>query len=89
MRLYIQDKLNPQFVGHFKVLEKAGDVTYRVALLPTFTRIHNVFHISMLRKYISDPIQIVKYEPLQFKEKLTYDKHPIQIVDRKDQVLRR
>ncbi|GMP39609.1 hypothetical protein CsSME_00010375 [Camellia sinensis var. sinensis] len=51
--------------------------------------VHNVFHVSMLRKYIPDPSHVIDHAPLQFKEDLTYEEHPIRIADRKEQVLRR
>ena len=64
MRFDIQGKLSPRFVGPFEILEKIGDVAYRLSLPPAFAGIHNVFHASMLRKYVSDPSHIVEYEPL-------------------------
>ena len=50
---------------------------------------HNVFHISPLRKFVPDPNNVVKYEPLQVYEDLTYEELSLRIVDRKEQVLRR
>ena len=47
-----------------------------------------MFHISQLRRYIPDPEHVISYGPLQLKENLTYVEEPIQIIDRKDQVLR-
>ena len=45
------NKFSPHFIGHFKVLERVGEVAYRLALPPHLSRVHNIFHISMLRKY--------------------------------------
>ena len=64
MRFGIQGKLCPRFVGPFEILEKIRDVAYRLPLPLAFAQIHNVFHVSMLRKYVSDPSHIVEYEPL-------------------------
>ena len=47
-----------------------------------------MFHVSMLRKYIADPSHILKEQPIQLKENLTYEEHPLEILDRRDQVLR-
>ena len=47
-----------------------------------------MFHVSMLRKYIADPSHILKEQPIQLKENLTYEEHPVEILDRRDQVLR-
>ena len=63
-------------------------MAYRIALLPDLVGTHDIFHVSMLRKYIANPDVIVEYEPLEIQEGLTYVKEPVKIVDRKDQVLR-
>ncbi|XP_075473392.1 uncharacterized protein LOC142504403 [Primulina tabacum] len=53
-------KLNPRYVGPFEILEKVGTLAYRLALPPNMPRIHNVFHVSQLQKYISDPSQVLE-----------------------------
>ncbi|XP_075489706.1 uncharacterized protein LOC142528550 [Primulina tabacum] len=86
-------KLNPRYVGPFEILEKVGTLAYRLALPPNMPRIHNVFHVSQLRKYISDPSHVLEAEPLMIEsnlgEELKYEEVAIRIVDTKDQVLRR
>ena len=57
MRFVEKGKLSPRFVGPFEILERVGKLAYRLAL----TGIHKVFHVSMLRKYVSDPSYILKY----------------------------
>ena len=64
MRFGKKGKLNPRFVGPFEVLERVGEVAYRVPLPPTLSRINNVFHGSMLRKNTLDPSHILSYKPL-------------------------
>jgi len=64
MRFGKKGKLSPRFVGPFEVLERVGEVAYRVAQPLALSRIHNVFHESMLRKNILDPSHILSYEPL-------------------------
>ena len=54
-------KLSPRFVGPFEILEMIGTVAYRIALPPELSSIHNVFPVSMLRKYIPDPSHVVEY----------------------------
>ena len=88
MRFGVRGKLSPRFVGPFEILDKIGEVAYRLALPPALTSVHNVFHVSMLRKYIPDPNHVMEYEPLHLREDLTYEEVPIWIVDKKDQVLR-
>ncbi|XP_073298299.1 uncharacterized protein [Primulina huaijiensis] len=88
-------KLNPQYVGPFEILEKVGTLGCRLALPlpPNMSRIHNVFHVSQLRRYIPDPSHVLEVEPLIIEgnlgEGLKYEEVPIRIVDTKDQVLRR
>ncbi len=65
-------KLSPSFVGPFEILERIGMVAYRIALPWELSSIHNVFHVSMLRKYIPDPSHVVEYESLQVGGDLSY-----------------
>ncbi|RVW43066.1 Retrovirus-related Pol polyprotein from transposon 17.6 [Vitis vinifera] len=88
MRFGRKGKLSPRFVGPFEVLERVGTLAYKVALPPSLSKIHNVFHVSTLRKYIYDPSHVVELEPIQISEDLTYEEVPVQIVDVMDKVLR-
>ena len=88
MRFGKKGKLSPRFVGPFEILKRIGKVAYELALPPTLVGVHNVFHVSMLRKYIPDPSRVLNYGPLKIKDNLTYEEVPIQILDHKDQVLR-
>ena len=53
-------KLNPRYIGRFEIVERIGPVVYRLDLPEEFSRVHNVFHISMLRKYIPDPSHVLE-----------------------------
>ena len=88
MRFEKKGKLSPRFVGPFEILKCIGKVAYKLALPPTLAGVHNVFHVSMLRKYIPDPSHVLNYKPFKIKENLTYKEVPIQILDCKDHVLR-
>ena len=81
--------MSPRFVGPFEVLERMGKVAYRLALSPSLSGVHNVFHVSMLRKYIPNPSHVVDYKPLKLRDDLTYEEQPIKIVDKKEQELKR
>ncbi|KAM6563348.1 hypothetical protein CsatB_023346 [Cannabis sativa] len=81
-------KLSPRFIGPFEILEKVGQVAYRLALPPSLSAVHNVFHVSMLRKYVSDPMHVLSYETLELQPDLSYDEQPVQILDKKEKVLR-
>ena len=52
-------KLSPRFIGPFEILERVDTVAYRLALLPSMSGVHEVFHVSMLRKYTPDPTHVV------------------------------
>ena len=63
-------------------------MAFRLALALELSQIHNVFHISMLRRYRSDPNHILQALPLEVKDNLTYKKEPVEIVARESKVLR-
>ena len=88
LRFGKQGKLSPRFIGPYEIVSKVGPVAYRLKLTPELSRIHDTFHVSMLRKYIPDLSHVLKEQPVQLKENLTYEETPVQIVDRKEQVLR-
>ena len=81
-------KLSPCYMGPYEIVERIWEVAYRLRLSPELARIHDVFHVSMLRKYIADPSHVLRDQPVELKEDLTYEERPVHIVDRKDQVLR-
>ena len=66
-------KLSPKFIGPFEILEQVGLVAYKLALPPALSGVHDVFHVLMLGKYITDPIHVIDYEPLQLNEDLSYE----------------
>jgi len=88
MRFGKKGKLSPRFVGPFEIKEVIGPVAYRVELPPALSEIHNVFHVSTLRKHVHDPRHIIDFEPLQVQDNLKYEELPIRILDRKEQRLR-
>ena len=88
MRFGKKDKLSPRFVGPFEVMERVGEVAYRIVLPPALSGIHNVFHESILRKYIPDLSHVLSYEPLHIRNDLLHEEVPVEILDRKEQVLR-
>ena len=58
-------KLSPRFIGPFEILERVGTVTYRLALPPNISGVHEVFHVSMLRKYTPDPVHVVDWGQIE------------------------
>ncbi|KAL0560323.1 hypothetical protein IC582_000724 [Cucumis melo] len=88
LRFERRGKLSPRFVGPFEILERIGPVAYRLALPPSLSTVHDVFHVSMLRKYVPDPSHVVDYEPLEIDENLSYTEQPVEILAREVKTLR-
>ncbi|KAF5465357.1 hypothetical protein F2P56_015373 [Juglans regia] len=87
MRFGKKGKLSPRYIGPFEIPDQVGPMAYRVALPPALAGVHNVFRVSMLRKHVIDPTQIIDYEPLQIQEDMTYAEERIRIIERKELVL--
>ena len=81
MRFKVKRKLNPRFIGLFRILEHVRDLAYRLALPLALSGVHNVFHASMFRKYVSDPSRVLSYEPQELHNNLSYEEIPIKILD--------
>ena len=88
MRFGKKGKLSPRYIGLFEVIERINEVAYRLALSPALSGLHDVFHVSMLKKYLHDPSHILSYESLDVDPKLTNEEKPVEILDQKDKVLR-
>ena len=74
-------KLSPRYIGPFEVLEKMGPVAYRLALPPSLSSVHEVFHVFMLRKYNPDPTHIVDWGELVVDADGTFEEGPVRIMD--------
>ena len=83
------EKLSPRFIGPFEMLERIGTVAYRLALPPSMSGVHEVFHVSMLWKYTPDPAHVVDWGQIEIDTDGTFEERPVCIVDNRDRVLRR
>ncbi|XP_022852400.1 uncharacterized protein LOC111374025 [Olea europaea var. sylvestris] len=83
LRFGKKGKLRSWFIGPFEILERIGSVAYRLALPPELVAVHNVFHFSMLRKYVHDPNHVVSYRTLKVQKGLSYEEIPMMILDKK------
>ena len=81
-------KLSPRFIGIFEILERIGVVAYRLALPPSMSGVHEVCHVSMLRKYTPDPAHVVDWGQIEVDTYGTFKEGPVCILDSHDQVLR-
>ncbi|KAL6200048.1 hypothetical protein ACLB2K_029830 [Fragaria x ananassa] len=79
-------KLSPRYIGPYEIIERVGSLAYRLALPSELSKIHNVFYVSMLRKYIADPSHVLEEQPISLQKDLFYAEEPVQILDRKEQV---
>ena len=87
-RFGVKGKLAPRYVGHFPILERCGPVAYRLELPAQLSAVHNIFHVSQLRKCLRVPTMIVDIEELQLEPDLVYPEHPVRIIDYKTRVTR-
>ena len=81
-------KLAPRYVGPYKVLEQCGPVAYRLQLPDILLAVHNVFHISQLKKCLRVPNEAVEIEGIPLQPDLMYIEHPVKILDEKERVTR-
>ena len=82
-------KLSPRFIGPFEILERVGIVVYRLALPPSMSCVHEVFHVSMLRRYTPDLAHVVDWGEIEVDTDGTFEEGIVCIMDSRDQVLRR
>ncbi|GJT16490.1 hypothetical protein Tco_0875196 [Tanacetum coccineum] len=84
-----QGKLNPMYVGPFKVLEKVGEVAYKLELLEELSKVHNTFHVSNLKKCNADEPLAVPLDGLHLDDKLHFVEEPVEIVGHEFKRLKR
>ncbi|XP_012477600.1 uncharacterized protein LOC105793221 [Gossypium raimondii] len=89
LRFGQKGKLSPKFIGPYRILKHVGPVTYQLDLPPKLDQIHDVFHVSMLRRYWSDPTHIVPIEEIEIRPDLTFEEKQMQILDCEVKVLRK
>jgi hypothetical protein len=88
-RFGIKGKLAPRYIGPFEILEICGPVAYRLQLPPQIAAIHNIFHVSQLKKCIRVPTEIVDIQSIDIEPDLSYKELPIKVLDTKERSTRR
>ncbi|WVZ90114.1 hypothetical protein U9M48_036444 [Paspalum notatum var. saurae] len=88
-RFGVKGKLAPRYVGPFKITEQCGLVAYRLELPPHLAGVHDVFHVSQLKKCLRVPEEAVDTSQIQIEPDLTYEERPIKILDQKQRATRR
>jgi hypothetical protein len=84
----VRGKLAPRFIGPFKILEKRGQVAYQLELPPQLSNVHDVFHVSQLKKCLRVTEEQIPMEDLDAKENLSYQEYPIKILETSERVTR-
>jgi hypothetical protein len=86
----VKGKLAPRYIGPpSPVLEQCGLVTYRLQLPKTLSAVHNVFHVSQLKKCLRVPDRTIEVKDVAIEPYLTYSEHPIRVLDQKDRITQR
>ena len=75
-------KLNPRYVGPFKILERIGPVAYKLELPPELSRVHPTFHVSNLKKCLTDETAVIPLDEIEVDEQLHFFEKPVEIMDR-------
>ncbi|XP_073153069.1 uncharacterized protein [Henckelia pumila] len=88
MRFGKKEKLSPRYIGPFEILERVGTLAYRLALPAPLSAVHNVFHVSMLRKYMANLTHVLELEPLQLAGYLSFEERSVRILERQERKLR-
>jgi hypothetical protein len=88
-RFRVKGKLAPRYIGPFEILEICGPVAYRLQLPSQLAAIHNIFHVSQLRKCAKVPTEIIDPETIKIETDLTYTEHPVRVLDTKERNTRR
>ena len=78
----------PRYIGPFQILRRIGPAAYQLALPPAMSGLHDVFHVSQLKKYLPDPFQPVELDSTELKSDLTFQPEPERIIDRDVKSLR-
>jgi hypothetical protein len=87
-RFKVQGKLSPRFIGPFKILEKRGEVSYQLELPLQLSDVHDVFHVSQLKKCLCVPKEQIPMEDLDAKKDLSYQEYPNKILETSERVTR-
>nr|GEV48169.1 putative reverse transcriptase domain-containing protein [Tanacetum cinerariifolium] len=83
LRVRKQEKLNHRYIGPFKILERIGPVAYKLELLEELKNVHNTFHVSNLKKCLSDESLIIPIKEHRLDDKLNFMEEPVEVMDQK------
>jgi hypothetical protein len=84
----MKGKLAPRYIGPFPILEQCGTVAYKLDLPPSLAGVHDIFHVSQLKKCLMAPMDVMLHEVTPVESDLSYPEHPIKVLGQKDRVTR-
>ena len=87
-RFNLKGKLAPRYVGPFKIQKRRGEVAYQLELPDSLSGVHDVFHVSQLKKCLRVPEEQIPLEELTMKDDLTYEEFPVKILETAERVTR-
>jgi hypothetical protein len=87
-RFGIKGKLAPRYIGLYPIIDKYGPTSYQVELPVKLSGVHNVFHVSQLKRYLKPPTDVVIEDTIPLESDLMYKAYPIKILDQQDRVTR-
>ncbi|PON67922.1 hypothetical protein PanWU01x14_099190, partial [Parasponia andersonii] len=87
-RFGVKGKLAPRYIGPFEIAERIGPVAYRLNLPAQLGHVHNVFHVSILKKYMPDPSHVIQYVHVQIQKDASYEDQLVRLLARELKVFR-
>jgi hypothetical protein len=87
-RFNIKGKLAPHYIGPYPIIDKYGSTSYQVELPTRLSGVHNVFHVSQLKRCMKPPADVVIEDTIPLEPDLTYKAHLIKVFDQQDRVTR-
>ncbi|KAJ8751935.1 hypothetical protein K2173_000681 [Erythroxylum novogranatense] len=88
LRFGRKGKLSPRYIGPYEILERIGPLAYRLALPSEMSQMHDVFHVSMLRRYRSDSKHVIPAQDIEIASDMSYVEEPVQIIGSRVKQLR-
>jgi hypothetical protein len=88
IRFGIKGKISPRYIGPYLIRARVGSLAYRLQLPESMARVHPVFHVSMLRKYLRDPELKIEVDPIIIQRDLTIDAQLVRVLDFLEHVMR-
>ncbi|XP_021773566.1 uncharacterized protein LOC110737529 [Chenopodium quinoa] len=88
MRVRKKGKLSPKYISPYEIIQKVGKVAYKSDFPNQLEMVHNVLHVSQIRKYVPDVTHVLQPETIEMDEKLTYEERPVKILDTKIRSIR-